>query len=122
MLQHKKIQQIPPELKTMNPNDSGKTFLVEECQRITMHEYLARAKNNLKEILLASETSILDIPIGFTTSRTGFGGTRHWFVCPTCSRRVGVLFAHPTTHQIGCRTCLGLEYRSRRYKGMTENL
>jgi hypothetical protein len=104
----------------MSINDLGKTFLVEECQKITMREYLARARSKLKETLLASEVSAFDIPISFTVSRTGFGGTRHWFACPVCGRRAGVLFVHPISHQIGCRTCLGLEYRARRYKGMVE--
>ncbi|MDP4020524.1 MAG: hypothetical protein Q8P58_00570 [Candidatus Adlerbacteria bacterium] len=104
----------------MKPNDLGKTFLVEECRKISMREYLARARGKLKETLLSSEVNVFDTPIGFTTSRTGFGGTRHWFACPACGQRVGVLFMHPISHQIGCRTCLRLEYRARRYKGMIE--
>ena len=85
-----------------------------------MHEYLARAKRQLKETLLASEVSIFTTPISFKTSRTAFGGTRHWFACPACGRRVGVLFVHPISNAIGCRICLGLEYRKRRFKGMVE--
>jgi hypothetical protein len=33
---------------------------------------------------------------------------------------VGILYVHPITHAVGCRTCLGLEYRKRRFKGMAE--
>ena len=87
-----------------------------------MREYLTRAKGKLKEALISSELSVFDTPIGFTTSSTGFNGTRHWFACPGCSRRVGVLFVHPMNNVIGCRLCLGLEYRKRRYKGMVENI
>ncbi len=105
----------------MSPNDLGKKFLVEECSKISMREYLTRARSKLKETLLSSELSVFDTPVGFTTSRTGFDGIRYWFVCPVCHRRVGVLFAHPIGRQIGCRQCLGLEYRKRRYKGMVEN-
>src|SRR3989344_1121738 len=102
----------------MRPNDLGKTSLVEQCRKISMREYLSRARGKLKEALISSELSIFDTPIGFTTSRTGFNGTRHWFACPGCGRRAGVLFVHPISQQIGCRLCLGLEYRKRRYKGV----
>jgi hypothetical protein len=107
-------------MKTMNPNDLGK-ILVEDCQKISMCEYLSRARKKLKEVLISSELSIFDTPIGFKTTNTGFGGIRHWFECPICGRRAGVLFAHPVSQKIGCRLCLGLEYRKRRYKGMIEN-
>ena len=105
----------------MNPHDLGKKFLVEECRRIAMREYLSRAKNKLKETLIASELTIFSTPIGFKTSHTRFAGIRHWFACPACGRRVGVLFIHPISNAVGCRLCLGLEYRKRRYKGMVEN-
>jgi len=108
-------------MKSSALNDFGNKFLVEQCQKITLSEYLARAKRQLKETSLASEVSIFTTPISFTTSQTQFGGTRHWFACPTCSRRVGVLFVHPISNAIGCRVCLGLEYRKRRFKGMVEN-
>ena len=104
----------------MTSNNLGKTFLVDECQKITMSEYIARAKAQMKEVLLTSELSVFDTPIGFTTSQTGFGGTRHWFICPICNERKGVLFMHPVSQQIGCRSCLGIQYRAQRYKGMIE--
>jgi hypothetical protein len=104
----------------MKPNNLGKVFLVDECRKITMTEYITRAKAQLKEALLSSELSMFDTPIDFTTSTTGFGGTRHWFVCPLCKERKGVLFVHPMNQEIGCRTCLGIEYRTQRYKGMIE--
>ncbi len=107
-------------MKSMKPNDFGNKFLIEDCRKVTMREYLARAKRQMKEALFASEVSIFTTPIGFKTSRTAFGGTRHWFACPACGRRVGVLFVHPITNAIGCRRCLGLEYRKRRFKGMVE--
>ena len=104
--------------KPINPNDLG--FLVEECQKITLSEYLSRVKLKLKEVLLSSEMSVFDVPISFTTSKAGFGGSRFWFCCPRCGRRVGTLFKHPLREVIGCRLCLNLEYRKRRYKGMIE--
>jgi len=107
-------------MKPMKTNDLGKTFLVEECQKISFSKYLSRAKLKLKEALLSSELSIFDVPIGLTTSHTGFGGLRYWFSCPNCSLRVGTLFKHPLQDVIGCRKCLNIEYRKRRYKGMIE--
>ena len=104
----------------MSPNDFGNKFLVEDCRKVTMSEYLARAKRQMKEALLASEVCIFTTPIGFTTSHTAFGGTRHWFECPKCERRAGTLFVHPVTNEVGCRICLGLDYRKRRFKGMIE--
>jgi hypothetical protein len=102
------------------PNDFGNKILIEECQRITMSEYLKRARANMKEVLISAELSVFDTPISFDTSQTRFGGTRHWFSCPMCTRRVGVLFVHPLSHEIGCRLCLNLEYKKRRFKGMIE--
>jgi hypothetical protein len=106
----------------MNPNDLGKKFLVEECQQIEISTFLRKAKTKLKETLLSSEIDTGGVPIELTTSKTGFGGTRYWFKCPVCGQRVGKLLIHPLSHKVGCRACLGLEYRKRRYKGMVENL
>jgi hypothetical protein len=107
-------------MKYMSPNDLGEKFLVEDCQKLNMKEYLRSAKAKLKETLIASEMSILSTPVDLAVSRTGFGGTRYWFVCPGCGHRGAVLFVHPVSNKIGCRSCLNLEYRKRRFKGMLE--
>ncbi len=39
------------------------------------------------------------------------GGKRTWFSCPTCRRRVGVLY-HGNGLPFRCRTCCGLAYPS----------
>ncbi len=39
------------------------------------------------------------------------GGKRPWFVCPTCQRRVGVLY-HADGLPFRCRTCCDLAYPS----------
>lgn len=39
------------------------------------------------------------------------GGKRPWFVCPTCRRRVGVLY-HKEGLPFRCRICRGLAYPS----------
>ncbi len=104
----------------MNPNDLGKTFLVEECQKIEINYFLRTAKSKLKESLLNSEIDSQGLSIPLVSTKTGFGGTRYWFKCPHCKDGVGTLFVHPISQILGCRTCLGLEYRKRRYKGMVE--
>lgn len=106
----------------MKLNDLGKKLLVEECQKIEISTFLRSTKLKLRETLLASELTMQGISILLISSITGFGGTRYWFKCPLCSKRVGVLFMHPVSQNLGCRGCLGLEYRKRRYKGMVEGI
>ena len=106
----------------MTPNDFGKTFLVEECQKIKVEDFTRQYRDKIKELVLDSEVEISGWKVGFTTSKTHYNGVRLWFKCPLCGLRVGVLLKHPLTNAIGCRQCLKLEYRKRRYKGMVENL
>jgi hypothetical protein len=106
----------------MSPNDLGKTFLVDECQKININTILKAVKLKLKDALIQSELGIQGITVELITSNTGFGGVRYWFKCPQCKRRVGTLFTHAISQNLGCRSCLGLEYRKCRYKGMVENL
>jgi hypothetical protein len=105
----------------MKPNDLGKKLLVEECQKISVNLFLRKAKSGLKENLISSQIETQGLSIKLTTSKTGFGGIRYWFECPICKIRVGVLYAHPLNQKVGCRQCLSLEYRKRRYKGMIES-
>jgi hypothetical protein len=105
----------------MKTNDLGKTFLVEECQKIEINTFLRVAKLRLKESLINSELDIQGVVTGLLTSKTGFGGIRYWFKCPSCYKRVGTLFMHAISQKLACRVCLGLEYRKRKYKGMVEN-
>ena len=107
-------------MKILNPNDLGRKCLVEECQKIRIEDFLKTYRNKLKELVLASELEILGLKIEQTTSKTCYNGIRFWFKCPLCKRRAGVLLKHPLTYEIGCRQCLNLEYRKRRYKGMIE--
>lgn len=102
------------------PNNLGKKFIVEECQKVTITEYLDKFRRKFKEEVLGSVLEIAKQEVSLSTTKTGFGGIRYWFDCPSCSRRVGTLLVHPLNQKIGCRICLGLDYRSRRYKGMIE--
>lgn len=108
-------------MKSMSPNNFGKTFLIDECPKLTVSEFLKQSKVTILNLLASEALSISDAPVKLITSQTGFNGTRYWFACPRCQKRVGVLFRHPISNTLGCRTCLGLNYRKRRYKGMIEN-
>ena len=43
-----------------------------------------------------------------------YGGTRPWFLCPDCGRRVAILHAAP---HFACRLCHGLYYECQRSRG-----
>ncbi len=104
-----------------NNNLGGKTLLVEDCQKVAVADVLKKYRLNIKETLLHSQFEMTGKDVRLTTSPTGNNGTRFWFVCPNCGRRVGLLLTHPLQGQLGCRQCLNLEYKKRRFKGMLES-
>jgi hypothetical protein len=107
-------------MKSLQPYHSGKNILVEDCQRVSISSYLRKTRERLKEELIRADIKMDNLNIELTPSKTAFDGIRYWFKCPFCVQRIGTLFVHPLTRAIGCRKCLGLEYRSRRYGGMIE--
>ena len=107
-------------MKSMSPNNSGN--LVEGSTKVSINKYVQEVRKQVKEELLIRSANILGTKIGLSQTQTGFGGTRYWFNCPICNSRIGTIFVHQITQRVGCRKCLGLEYRSRRYKGMVENV
>lgn len=109
-------------MKTLNPNDLGKKHLVEHCHRIRIDDLLDQYRAKLKEVMIVAQLEILGVPVELTTSKTHYNGIRYWFKCPLCKQRVGVLLQHPVSRAIGCRKCLNLEYKKRRFKGMAECL
>lgn len=50
--------------------------------------------------------------IFLTSTRCNYGGTREWFICPSCSRRVGILYREKDNFR--CRKCLNLVYYSQK--------
>ena len=108
-------------LKAMKPNSYGKIILTDQCQEIRVADFVRKTKQSLKEVLLQSFIETEGYELLLNRSITGFGGTRYWFSCPSCQRRAGVLYRHPISEILGCRTCLGLDYRSHRYSQMLEN-
>lgn len=110
-------------MKTLTPNDLGrKTFLVENCPKVKIDNFLKQCRDNLKELILNSEIEATGWKLELTTSKTCFNGTRFWFKCPLCEYRAGTIFKHPLTNAVGCRRCLKLDYRKRRYKDMVEEV
>jgi hypothetical protein len=108
-------------MKSMTNNNLGNNFLVEDCQKVVVSDILRDYKAKLKETILRSQFEMLNENVLITTSKTGNGGLRFWFMCPHCKRRSGVLLRHPLQDILGCRLCLNLEYKKRRFKGMIES-
>jgi hypothetical protein len=50
--------------------------------------------------------------IGLWRTTCNFGGTRPWFICPECKRRVAIVYLGNAT---GCRRCLRLRYPSQSF-------
>ncbi len=105
----------------MKPNNLGKKYLVEQCQRINITDYNRQVRNQIKGLLISSQIQLEGEQVELATSQTNYKGLRYWFKCPICGNRAGVLFKHIISQILGCRVCLGLEYRCRRYKGMIES-
>ncbi len=91
--------------------------LAEDYQKISIDSLLREIKPQIKQELLQSKLELNNTPVELTESNTCFGGTRLWFKCPICSKKVGNIYKGDV---IGCRKCLNLKYRGSRYKGMIE--
>jgi|SRR3989344_7169836 len=104
----------------IKPYDSGKNNLVEYCQRIKIDDIVRRVNKEVKYQILQSHIEAMGFKLNLVTSRTRFNGTRYWFSCPICNNRVGTIYKHPISNHVGCRNCLSLSYKTRRYKGMIE--
>jgi hypothetical protein len=108
-------------MKSLPPNNLGK-YLTNNCQSLRLSGYLRAVKSGLKRAILSSQLEIDGYAdVGLITARTGINGARLWFKCPVCGQRAGIIYRHPISGAIGCRKCLNLEYKSRRFKGMIED-
>lgn len=63
--------------------------------------------------------------IALTTTDCRYGGSRAWFTCPACGRRVGKVYLPCTMYVNGvratrfwCRHCYGLTYEQRRERDL----
>lgn len=106
--------------KSLTPNDLGdSTMLIEDCVQVSVSELLQEYRKQIKEKILSSAFEVDGVGVKLDVTETHFGGSRYWFVCPTCSRRKGKLLRTPEG-AIGCNSCLPVSYQSTRYKGMIE--
>ncbi len=105
----------------IKPYDSGKNNLIESCQKIEIDEIIRRVNKEVKYHILQSHIEATGFKLNLVTSETRFNGKRYWFSCPICNNRVGTIYKHPVSNQVGCRNCLNLVYKTRRYKGMIES-
>ena len=61
---------------------------------------------------IKSTDEIVEQRVKTETSACHFGGQRHWFTCPRCSKRVAVLYA--PGRYFACRQCGGLAYATQK--------
>lgn len=59
-----------------------------------------------------NKTEKRDYRVFLATTRPYYGGTRYWFHCPNCGKRVGKLHNAPGSGSFLCRTCQNLTYTS----------
>jgi hypothetical protein len=53
---------------------------------------------------------LVEQSVSLTWTQCALGGRRPWFLCPTCSRRVALLYS--SGGWFACRHCRGLAYAS----------
>lgn len=93
---------------------------MDQCVQLRIGDLLKESNSKLKESMIQADLKAMGVEVELTTSKTCFGGIRLWFCCMQCRSRVGILYKHPLSGEAGCRKCLNLDYRKRRYKGMVE--
>ncbi len=54
-----------------------------------------------------------EYPVMLNRTECNFGGSRPWFICPCCKRRIAVLYLGGNS-RFACRRCSKLAYRSQR--------
>ncbi|MDB5308090.1 MAG: hypothetical protein JWO38_2292 [Gemmataceae bacterium] len=56
-------------------------------------------------------------PVAVVTTQLPSDGSRFWWSCPACEKRVDSLYLPAGRARLGCRRCYGLAYRSQYRKG-----
>lgn len=108
-------------MKSIKVINSGRNILVEYCENLSINSFVSNVRDSVRNELLIKGADINGNKIELLKSDIGVNGYRYWFKCPICTKRIGKVYLHPINKLIGCRICLNLEYRSRRYKGMIES-
>lgn len=89
----------------ISPYDSSK---LQMNQGIEINNFIKIAKKQLKISLVQAQIEALGHKITLTTSHTRFNGNRLWFVCPSCTRKAGVLYRGKIDEVLICRRCINL--------------
>lgn len=75
-----------------------------EVQRVVLfYRYRCGADDNWHDV---------EQPVVFDQTACTYGGARRWWVCPSCSQRVAILYGHGKLY--ACRHCRQLAYASQR--------
>ena len=107
-------------MKSLPPNNFGNKSLVEQCEKVKISSLCKKYKEYHKKSFLKAKVNILGTNVSLTTTTLSSKGKKVWFRCPLCNKRMGVIYKHPLNNLVGCRTCLNLVYKKRRYKNMIE--
>lgn len=99
----------------MTGNDLGTLV---QLDSVSINSVLSQVRSAVLDDLLREGIVVGKTNIKLTTSRTGQGGKRLWFRCPSCQKRVGRIYQ--VGNRLVCRFCSQRYYQSERYKGMIE--
>jgi hypothetical protein len=91
----------------LEPGDAGNWHL----QRATTIAY--RVEANVLWLSHALTGRLIQQQVGLSRTACNFGGTRPWFGCPHCDKRVAVLYLHRASG-FGCRVCVSVTFASQR--------
>ena len=97
----------------LKPNDLGKILSLDMLSCIKIDDLVRETNRSLKRAILGARLEEFGQDIQLTTTKTRFGGKRSWFICPSCERRVGVLYKNGVG-KLQCRVCSGGKYLSQR--------
>lgn len=88
------------------------THSLNDYPRLSIAQYREQLKRSNSDSLQASyryRNQSYSYPIQLTKTRCNYGGSRHWWLCPKCSKRVSVLYC---AGRYVCRHCIGACYQS----------
>jgi hypothetical protein len=95
-----------------------KKWCVEDCEKLSIFEL--RREGSLspygQDILQGA-----DVWLPLTRTACYFGGFRWWFICPSCHKRVAILYKKYYAGDFLCRQCHDLTYRSSQEQGCSMN-
>lgn len=99
-------------LNLLNDLDMGKlatTSSLSDYPKISIKSYKDRLGQHAKAISMNYQFNgkPYAYDVGITTSSCHYGNYRYWFICPHCSKRVGVLYC---AGLYVCRHCIKANY------------